>query len=60
MDKKAILVIKNLRKKYKRKGPEVLKGISLEVLPGTIHVFVGSNGAGKTTTLKCVVDAYKK
>ena len=33
----------------------VLRGVSLEVLPGTIHGFVGPNGAGKSTFLKCLV-----
>ena len=33
----------------------VLRGVSLEVLPGTIHGFVGPNGAGKSTFLKSLV-----
>jgi branched-chain amino acid transport system ATP-binding protein len=32
----------------------VLKGISLEVKPGSITTLLGANGAGKTTTLKAV------
>ncbi len=31
---------------------EALKGVSLTVPPGTIHVLLGSNGAGKTTLIK--------
>ena len=32
----------------------VLKGVSLEVKPGSITTLLGGNGAGKTTTLKAV------
>ena len=32
----------------------VLKGVSLEVQPGSITTLLGANGAGKTTTLKAV------
>ena len=32
----------------------VLKGVSLEVQPGSITTLLGANGAGKTTTLKAI------
>ena len=33
-------------------GKEVLRGIDLDVAPGTIFGYIGANGAGKTTTVK--------
>jgi branched-chain amino acid transport system ATP-binding protein len=37
------------------KGFPILRGISLEVPPGSLIGLVGRNGAGKTTTLKSVI-----
>ena len=48
-----MLKIVNYHKSYDDK--EVVKGISLEVLPGEIYGFIGHNGAGKSTTIKSVV-----
>ncbi|MFD7296390.1 amino acid ABC transporter ATP-binding protein [Streptomyces sp. NPDC059897] len=33
---------------------QVLKGISLEVAPGTVTVLVGPSGSGKSTFLRCI------
>lgn len=35
-------------------GVQALKGIDVDVLPGTVHAFVGENGAGKSTALGIV------
>ena len=43
----------DIKKAYR--DTAVLRGVSLEVQPGTIHGFVGPNGAGKSTFLKCLV-----
>ena len=44
---------RDIKKAYGR--TTVLRGVSLDVKPGTIHGFVGPNGAGKSTFLKCLV-----
>jgi branched-chain amino acid transport system ATP-binding protein len=33
---------------------DILKGVDLEVAPGTVTCLIGPNGAGKSTVLKCV------
>ncbi|OGH18044.1 MAG: Fe-S cluster assembly ATPase SufC [Candidatus Levybacteria bacterium RIFCSPHIGHO2_12_FULL_38_12] len=40
-------VIKNLESSVG--GKEILKGVSLEIMPSEIHAVMGPNGAGKTT-----------
>jgi ABC-type multidrug transport system ATPase subunit len=43
----------DLRKNYGR--VEALRGLDLQVPPGSIHGFLGRNGAGKTTTIKVLL-----
>lgn len=50
----AVLEIKNFTKEY-APGKKAVDGLSLSVMPGEIHGFIGHNGAGKTTTIRAVV-----
>ncbi len=36
-------------------GNPILKGVSFEVKPGTIHALIGPNGAGKTTLIRSIM-----
>ncbi len=40
-------------------GREVLRGVSLRVYKGTIHVVAGLNGSGKTTSMRVLLGFYK-
>jgi ABC-2 type transport system ATP-binding protein len=49
MDKKPVILTKNLKKKYKGSDVEALKGIDLTVYEGEFFGLLGPNSAGKTT-----------
>ena len=48
-----MLKVNNIEVRY-AKVILVLRGITLDVAPGTIIAMLGANGAGKTTTLKAI------
>ncbi len=50
----SILEIQNFTKTY-AKDKKAVDNLSLSVMPGEIHGFIGHNGAGKTTTIRAVV-----
>lgn len=50
----AILEIKNYSKIY-TDNKKAVDNLSLSVMGGEIHAFIGHNGAGKTTTIRAVV-----
>lgn len=50
----AVLEIKNFTKEYSQ-GKRAVDNLSLSIMPGEIHGFIGHNGAGKTTTIRAVV-----
>lgn len=41
-------------------GVRALKGVKLQVKPGTVHALLGENGAGKSTLMKCLIGIYQK
>ncbi|WP_235298076.1 ATP-binding cassette domain-containing protein [Portibacter marinus] len=47
-----MLEIQDIKKSFGNK--DVLKGISLQFLPGYIYGIAGENGAGKTTLFRCI------
>lgn len=52
-----MLEVRNVYKSYNKN--EVLKDVSLTVMPGEIHGLIGENSAGKTTLIKCVTGIYR-
>lgn len=50
----ATLEVKDLKIRYSRSGPEILKGISLSVSPGDFFAIIGPSGAGKSTLIRCI------
>jgi len=48
------LEIINLRAKYGRSSPEVLKGVSFSLDPDDFLAIIGPSGAGKSTLIRCV------
>jgi len=49
----ALLEVRNIDAGYGQ-GPDILKGLSLEVAEGTSYCIIGPNGAGKSTLLKVI------
>lgn len=46
------LAVRSLGKSYG--AAEVLRGVDLDLRPGTVHALLGANGAGKSTLIKCL------
>ena len=51
--KKPILIIHDLRLAIA--GKEVVRGVSLDIRPGELHVIMGPNGAGKSTLVQALM-----
>ncbi len=53
------VVMKDVVKKFKG-GVEALRGVSLQVRRGSVHVLAGHNGAGKTTLFRITVGLLRR
>ena len=50
----AVLEVKDLRIRYNRSSPDILKGVSFMVDPGDFFAIIGPSGAGKSTLIRCI------
>lgn len=50
-DLPAVVRFKDVWFKYEKNGPDIVKGLSFEVLKGQFYCIVGGNGTGKSTAL---------
>lgn len=48
------ILVKEAWFRYEKDGPDILKGLTLQVPRGVLYAIVGGNGTGKSTTLKAV------
>ncbi len=53
-----ILQMEGIHKSFP--GVHALKGVRLEVRPGTVHGVMGENGAGKSTLMKIAIGLYRQ
>ena len=50
--------IKDLHFAYRASGPEVLRGVNLQIREGTLVALLGSAGAGKTTAIRILMNVF--
>ena len=50
----ATLEVNELRIRYTRSGPEILKGVSFKVEKDDFFAIIGPSGAGKSTLIRCI------
>lgn len=50
----SILSVQDLKVRYTKSGPEILKGISFEVEEDDFFAIIGPSGAGKSTLIRCI------
>ena len=50
-----VVEVQEVRKRYRRRDPLAVDGVSLSIAPGHVFGLLGPNGAGKTTIVKMIV-----
>ncbi len=58
--KSAVVLVKNLVKKYRKVDKNAVDGVSFTIEPGGFFAFLGPNGAGKTTTISILTTTMSK
>lgn len=52
-----VLKVAGISKHYD--GVKAVEGVTIDVMPGTIHAIIGPNGAGKSTLINCISGLYR-
>src|SRR5881275_355285 len=50
----AVVTVQNLRKRYRRRDPWAVDGVTFDLQPGRAFGLLGPNGAGKTSVVKMI------
>ncbi|MFL5203249.1 MAG: ATP-binding cassette domain-containing protein, partial [Microvirga sp.] len=50
----AILEVRDLRVRYAKRGPEILRGVSFSLEAEDFCAVIGPSGAGKSTLIRCI------
>src|SRR5438105_15173931 len=50
----AVVRVEDLRKRYRRRDPWAVEGVTFELQPGQAFGLLGPNGAGKTSVVKMI------
>src|SRR5437870_3416313 len=50
----AVVTVQNLRKRYRRRDPWAVDGVTFDLQPGQAFGLLGPNGAGKTSIVKMI------
>src|SRR2546430_650108 len=50
----AVVTVQNLRKRYRRRDPWAVDGVTFDLRPGQAFGLLGPNGAGKTSVVKMI------
>lgn len=54
IDRQPTVAVRDLTKEFNNGTVKALRGVSFEVMPGSLTVLVGRSGSGKSTLLRCI------